>query len=386
MRRNAWIAALVIGLGGASAVVSFGGFLRPDSPLPDPGTFGGPQRPLTSAEASRFQRGRFLFDREFGLSHGLGPEFNGDSCRACHLDPAIGGAGGLDVNVFRFGRDGGGTLPFADLPGGQIASKLRRQDLPGREEVPSQADVFEQRQPPALFGIGLIEGITDLTILANEDPLDLNGDAIRGVARRIPIGGQEEVGKYGWKSQIPRIVDFVRDAMGAELGMTTPDDGRGFATVTDSDPNADPELSETDVQDLTFFLTLLGAPPRGGAAGNSLVALGELLFEQVGCAKCHIPSLMGSEGPVPLYSNLLLHDVQAPGFRGMAEPGAPVGFYRTPPLWGVGRTAPYWHDGRAETLTAAILAHDGEALLVRQAYELLNGSERQALELFLNDL
>lgn len=386
MRQNRWIFGLVAGSCAVFAVATYAGFLSPTSPIPDPGTFGGPRRQLTASEATRFQRGRFLFDREFGLSHGLGPEFNGDSCRACHLDPAIGGAGGLDVNVFRFGRDGAGTLPFMEVPGGQIASKLRRQDLVGREEVPSQADVFEQRQPPALFGIGLIEGIPAANIFANEDPGDLNGDGVRGVARRVTVGGVEEVGKYGWKAQVPRIVDFVRDAMGAELGMTTPDDARGFAALTDTDPNSDPELGEVDVQDLGFFLEMLAPPPRGGGADSPLVQLGALIFEQVGCVKCHTPALMGAEGPVPLFSDLLLHRVMPNTFRGMAEPGADVGFYRTPPLWGVSRTAPYLHDGRAETLSAAILAHDGEATLVREAYQALSGSERQALEVFLKDL
>ena len=34
-----------------------------------------------------------VFDRDFGLKRGLGPRFNGDSCRACHFEPAVGGAG-----------------------------------------------------------------------------------------------------------------------------------------------------------------------------------------------------------------------------------------------------------------------------------------------------
>jgi CxxC motif-containing protein (DUF1111 family) len=89
---------------------------------------------------------------------------------------------------------------------------------------------------------------------------------------------------------------------------------------------------------------------------------------------------------VPLYSNLLLHNVMPTGFRGMAEPGAGVGYYRTPPLWGIGDTAPYMHDGRAEDLDAAILAHDGEAAGVRSNYEALTPAAQQALILFLEDL
>ena len=36
---------------------------------------------------------------------------------------------------------------------------------------------------------------------------------------------------------------------------------------------------------------------------------GEDLFEEVGCSACHVPFLMGSDGPVHLYSDLLLHRV-----------------------------------------------------------------------------
>ena len=35
--------------------------------------------------------------------------------------------------------------------------------------------------------------------------------------------------------------------------------------------------------------------------------------------------------------------------------------FRTAPLWGVGATGPYLHDGRADTLDAAIRLHGGEA-------------------------
>jgi len=199
------------------------------------------------------------------------------------------------------------------------------------------------------------------------------------------VNGVIEIGRYGWKAQIPRISDFVGDAMFHELGITTPDDGRGFAIASDGDAVADPELSQAEVDDLTHFLHELPAPERGGST-NPQVAEGLAVFSQIGCAKCHTPSLPSPMGPVPLYSNLLLHNVMPTGFRGMAEPGAGVGYYRTPPLWGIGDTAPYMHDGRAEDLDAAILAHDGEAAGVRSNYEALTPAAQQALILFLEDL
>ncbi len=358
-----------------------------DSRAPLVGRPGGPSRALDSAEEARFLRGRALFDHDFRPSAGLGaPDLNADSCRACHADPVLGGAGALELNVSRFGRDGGGTGAFEDLPGGQTLSKLRPPRIAGREEYASdEADVFEQRQTPSILGAGAIEYISDDVILANEDPLDRDGDGVRGVARRLTIGGATEIGRFGWKAQVPRLADFVRDALGGELGLTTADDGRGFALLADGDARPDPEVEEVDVIDMAFFLGLLAPPRRTGSLAPN-VLMGELLFERVGCAKCHVPELQGVSGPVPLFSDLLLHRVWPADFRGMSEPGAGSGVYRTPPLWGVRTTAPYLHDGRASSLRAAIHAHDGEAFPARRAFEALPPGDAAAVIGFLEDL
>jgi len=334
---------------------------------------------------ARFAEGHRLFDKPFHRSEGLGvPEMNADSCRACHQDPVIGGAGGLELNVSRYGHEAGGV--FSNVPGGQGLSKLYPPYVEGREEHdPGTANVFEQRQTPSVLGDGLIDGISDSTILANEDPTDANLDGIFGVARILTVDGQPEVGRFGWKGQIPRLADFVRDAMGGELGITTPDDGRGFAFLSDADNVSDPEIPERDVTLLAYFLSNLPAPERKGGTDPGIAA-GETVFGSVGCATCHIPSLAGADGPVDLYSNLLLHNVMPPGYRGMSEPGAEMGFFQTPPLWGISDTAPYMHDGRASNLEAAILAHDGEAAGVIADYQLLTLQEQSDLLLFLEDL
>lgn len=351
-----------------------------------PAPSGDAQR-LSPEDAARLERGRVLFSRDFHRSSGLGtPEMNADSCRACHRDPVVGGAGGLELNVSRFARDHGGAGPYEDLPGGQTLSKLRPPHVLGREEyVPGGPDVFEQRQTPSLLGGGLIDGIPDASILQREDPLDLDGDGIRGVARRLTIDGVTELGRFGWKGQVPHLRDFVRDALGGELGLTTPDDRRGFALLSDADASADPELDQEAVDDLTFFLANLPAPVRA-ASLEPEVLRGEFLFSTLGCARCHVPFLEGARGPVWLYSDLLLHDVWPDTFRGMSEPGAGPGVYRTPPLWGVGTTAPYLHDGRASTLRAAILSHDGDARPARRGFELLSPADKNALIAFLEDL
>ncbi len=359
-----------------------------DPVIPGVGEPGGPERALTAAEEARFIVGLQLFDHDFVLSEGLGtPEMNADSCRACHQDPAIGGAGGLELNVSRFGFDHGGAGPFEDVAGGQGLSKFRPPTIDGREEYNAvEADVFEQRQTPSIFGAGLVDGISDSEILSNADPADLDSDGISGEARMIDVGGgATEVGRFGWKAQIPHLRDFINDAMAGECGITTPDNGRGFALVSDGDAVADPEFSDAQIDDMLFYMSLLAAPRRKNPTDPGVLR-GEIIFDNVGCTDCHIPTLMGASGPVPLYSDLLVHDIMGPDFRGMSEPGAPSGSFQTKPLWGVSETAPYMHDGRAETIQHAILAHDGEGKAAKVAYQALPALEKRALVGFVLDL
>jgi hypothetical protein len=60
--------------------------------------------------------------------------------------------------------------------------------------------------------------------------------------------------------------------------------------------------------------------------------------------------------------------------------------WRTPPLWGVRDSAPYMHDGRAETLLEAIVIHEGEAQRTRDRFLNLSLSDRHALLVFLETL
>jgi CxxC motif-containing protein (DUF1111 family) len=61
-------------------------------------------------------------------------------------------------------------------------------------------------------------------------------------------------------------------------------------------------------------------------------------------------------------------------------------------LWGIGLTAgvsggvAYLHDGRARSLSEAILWHDGEALTAKQAFVSMSAAQRAALLAFLATL
>jgi hypothetical protein len=87
-----------------------------------------------------------------------------------------------------------------------------------------------------------------------------------------------------------------------------------------------------------------------------------------------------------LYGDLKRHDMGP----GLAEPidevGTGASVFLTENLWGVGSTAPYLHDGRATTLTEAIIEHGGEAASSRDAFIALPIQAQRDLIAFLNNL
>lgn len=386
----------LLSLGGRSQFST--GLVPPDTPIPAVNEYGGPFRELSTEETLQFLRGREVFDRDFGHETGVGaltgadggPRYNGDSCRACHFDPVIGGAGPRGVNVMRHGIvDVDGLFSPPPTTPNTI---LHKEILVGFNPVEPTADinVFEQRQPPPAFGLGLIDAIADGTIQANEDPDDENSDGISGRAH-VTSGGR--VGRLGWKAQVPNIGEFIRDAMAAEIGLTLPDQtdqGLSFGITEDTDGVPDPELSLDEAQDLAFFLTMMAGPPRQSSATSEEAIAGEVLFDTVGCTKCHIPSLTatveGTEMAVPLFSDLLLHEILSATSPGIEDGDAGMGEFRTSPLWGLSQTAPYFHTGEADTIDEAILLHDGEAAPIVDAYESLTEEERDDLIAFLNSL
>lgn len=352
------------------------GLLVPGAAVPAVGEYGGPVAGLSDAQQAVFEAGRILFDTDFGISQGVGaPRYNGDSCRACHMDPVIGGAGPRSVNVMRHGiltDDGAFVVPAV----GTVLHKLSI--LPGNpNRAQPEANIFEPRQTPHLFGLGLIEGIPVSTILANADEADTNGDGISG---KPSWTDGARLGRFGWKAQVPTVAEFVRDAMSTELGMTVPTQDRlTFGKLWDDDGVADPEAPLGTLTAIETYLRFLGPPPRQAGEDTSL---GEALFETAGCADCHTPSLDG----VPLYSDLLLHELLPEGAVGIEDASANMREFRTAPLWGLAKTAPYLHDGSVDSIEDAILGHDGESTASRDTFAALSADDQAALLAFLGSL
>lgn len=374
------IIAFLESLGGRDQRSS--GLLEPDAPVPAHGAYGGPTRALAGDEAAQFLAGREVFDRDMALSEGLGPQFNGDSCRACHSAPTIGGASNLDLNVMRQSiRHGDGTT--LEPTGGTMAHRFAS-SVTDRPPVDPECNVFEWRQTPHVYGLGLIDRIEEATILAGEDPTDADGDGVMGRAHRLPDG---RIGRLGWKANVPSVEEFLRDAMTNEVGMSLPArDGQTFGATKDDDGAADPELGDADYDAILFFMKELAPPPR---AREDMAAedAGEQVFETIGCGACHTPSLPAADGtPVPLYSDLLLHDVASPDAVGIPAGEAGPRDFRTSPLWGIGKSAPYMHSGLAETLEQSILMHDAEGAKSRDAFNALDAADKDALVAFLRSL
>ena len=206
------------------------------------------------------------------------------------------------------------------------------------------------------------------------------------------------------------------------------------------DPDRDgycAELTEGDLDMAEWYL--LNHPRPGRSEISEDVMAGEKLFGKIGCASCHTPDwhlmahnpkakdytqrfdgdrrffdlqvshnaktnrlegklvkltkMMGSK-LVPkreavtvrgVYSDFKYHDL-GKDFHQLQYDGTKVKLFRTTPLWGVGTTAPYGHDGASLTLDSVIRRHGGEALDSRQMYAKLTGFQRYQVQEFLRSL
>ena len=364
---------------------------------------GDPLFGLTPQEFELFSIGLEDFLEVEDAEEGLGPAYNGTSCGGCHNVPAIGGispvaelrAGMVDANgrYSDFNPDAGSLFQLFSIPthGCQVV-------------IPAEANVIARRVPIPLFGAGLVDAIPDDTLLALADPLDLDRD---GVSGRAPIvedlaTGELRVGRFGWKSQQPTLLAFGADAYLNEMGITSdlfPNEqsfGISPELMRLCDPIPDPEdirdraTGRRGIDNFESFMQFLAPITRGPI--DVQVQAGELMFDAIGCVACHVPSLQ--TGPntnplfdrktVPLYSDLLLHDVGTGD--GIGQASAAPNEIRTPALWGLRFRRPLLHDGRAATVADAIRAHRVEAGLARQGFDDLDPAGRASLLAFLNSL
>lgn len=352
-----------------------------------------PFEDLPQEARARFSAGLIAFTRVETPASGLGPVFNGESCVECHSQPTVGGTS--DRSVSLIGRRGPEGYDAMEAHGGPLLQvrgiTTKECSTPG-EGIPLDV-VPRRRRTPPLYGAGLLDAIPEDAILAHADPDDADGDGVSG--RPAWIGGQ--VGRFGWKAQVADLEGFAARALFEELGITSPrhpEDVPPLGGAANCDRIADPEDGGTHVAALADFLRYLAPLPGAQEAAPAEVEQGARLFEEAGCARCHVPSLETgpSEIPaldrqaVPLYSDLLLHSMGPRLADGIEQGDARGDEFRTAPLWGLGARSQFLHDGRAPTIPAAIAQHDGEAAASRDRWLALGEDERRALLAFLGTL
>lgn len=364
--------------------------------------FGDPLPGLNPAEFELFQMGLDDFLEVEDAEEGLGPSFNGRSCAECHSIPAVGGSGTiLEIRAGR--RDDDGS--YRELAGGPVFQLFSVAPHGCQKIIPEEANVFSRRKSLPIFGDGLLEAIPDEALLARAEANTSHPDQIGGRPHMVldAFTNTVRVGRFGWKAQQATLMTFGAEAYRDEMGITNDLFGleapSGFDDERkdrDCDARPDPEDAREPVtrmrgiDNFPNFMRMLAPPPRGEQ--NGLTSAGERIFEEIGCASCHVAELTTGPArqqffdrkPVRAFTDLLLHDIGTGDDVPQGE--ASGGEFRTTPLWGVRFRAPFLHDGRAPTMEAAILAHRNQAERSRERFEALGSGERRALFAFLASL
>lgn len=419
------------------------------------------------------EAGRLLFTADFNRLDGAGrPETDGtgdprqrregveafnrvsgpdaNACSGCHNKPRVGGGGDNVANVFVLAQRFGFVDDFTQVD-------------PVRGEIPGTLSaVGNERNTPGMWGAGAIE------MLAREMTADLH--AIRDRALRLarqmrrsttlsletkgvyfgkitarPDGTVDSsavegvdadliIKPFHQKGVVVSLRQFTNSAFNHHHGMQPVE---RFGRDTDPDRDGVPnELTEGDITAATLFQASLAFPgqviPRHPKRAMA-VYRGEQLFEKIGCAHCHRPTLelntryytepnpynppgnlrpqdvpqairldltRDGEHPRPrltargtilvrAYTDLKRHDLgDDPRIHNerIVQGGVPTRVFLTKRLWGVASEPPFLHNGRATLLTDAIDAHGGEAADARRAFWSLPEYDRACVIEFLKSL
>ncbi len=374
-----------------------------------------------------------------------GPDAN--SCSSCHMLPRLGGGGDNATNVFVLAD----RFEFVNFDGSEAEGG----------EAHSLRSVGNERTSIGLFGSGYIE------LLAREMTADLHtirDDARRraresgwpttaalmtkgvdfgritarpdGTIRTDEIEGVDDdliIRPFMQKGTIVSLREFTVKAMNQHMGMQA-SERFGDAVDHDADGVVD-ELFRGDVTALSLFQATLPAPGRvlpANPDARRAAERGEMLFESLGCAACHIPELplysavysepnpfnpsgklqafevsdpfeidltsigdaseferRAADGAVmlPVFTDLKRHSMgEILNNETLEEEGVPTDEWLTRKLWGFSAEPPFLHHGRATLISEAILAHGGEAQSARDAFAALSEQDRAAVVEFLKTL
>jgi CxxC motif-containing protein (DUF1111 family) len=351
-----------------------------------------------------FNDNRFIFEEVEGISDGLGPTYNAQSCRECHQNVVTGGAS--QVTEHRTGRLQNGQF-FESLGGSLIQSRATHPDM--AERIAFQDDIRTFRISTNTLGNGFVEAISNTTL---EGIRDAQPVGLRGTLLIVPVleaNSRGRYGRFGWKNQHASLESFSADAYLNEMGITTPtfpdENTSSGRDVRDYDSVADPEDDGVDAVAFANFMRSTKAPPRGPI--TAAVTSGEGHFRQAGCAACHIATIRTAplntsinggkllvraalaDKLIHPYSDFLLHDIGT----GDGIPVLPTSEFastasqiRTAPLWGLRTRNRLMHDGLSFTREDAIRRHGRQALRARTLYDALLPAQKIELLAFLDSL
>ncbi|MCL6523692.1 MAG: c-type cytochrome [Thermoflavifilum sp.] len=409
-------------------------------------SFSHPIPGLSSWDSYVHEKGDQLFEQNFvaapaPLFGGLGPVFNNVSCISCHHNDGKGTPSFGAVNSSMLMRV---SLPGEDAHGGPIpvpgfGLQIQDRSLLGvQPEAKVSVDyhdslvyypdgswvklhvptytihnpyislpsgvMFSPRMAPPVFGMGLLARVPEAEILSHADPQDADGDGIRGHPNYVydPVLGQQVLGRFGLKANVGSLLTQVASAFQQDMGITNtvfPEENVIGQPQADG-LHDDPELADSLLQAVKFYVETLAVPARRNVS-DPTVRTGEQLFTQIGCAKCHLPTLYTatdvrfpalSHQRIHPYTDLLLHDMGSALADGRPDYQASGQEWRTAPLWGIGLfpktngLAFYLHDGRAQSIEEAIIWHGGEAQQAKEHFMQLSAAQRQAVIAFLQSL
>ena len=385
---------------------------------------------------------------------GLGPLFNANTCISCHPNNAIGSVyndkGQIsrayvirlsvpstgfteDKNTLKYNGfipeptygsqisiNSVGNVPFEAKPhivyekikitypdGKEIYLSKPKQNL--KDEITSlnygslhQDVIISKRLAPALVGLGLLEQISDKTILAQEDINDSNHDGISGKANIVysPEFKDFRVGRYTWKASVASVLHQSAAAAHNDMSLTNPFFKTNNCTNIQKEcldaPKGDTARAGTPfdlplyrLEAISFYLKNLKIPKSTITEKE-----GENIFNELSCVKCHTPSYTLDNGyKIKPFTDLLLHDMGEGLSDGRSEFKANAKEWRTAPLWSIGKyklatgkEPELLHDGRAKSIEEAILWHGGEAITSRNLFMKLSKKEREALIAYINEL
>ncbi|MGD9658598.1 MAG: di-heme oxidoredictase family protein [Methylocystis sp.] len=422
--------------------MALAGAARYEAYSPESEAFIQPIEGLDAHHAASFRKGSGIFRQAWiiGPSQdhpdfvGLGPLYNRLSCIACHVKNGRGAAPDSENGVARTmaarlsveGRDAHGG-PRAHP---HYGAQLNPEGVPGVagegqaivdyaefDETLSDGETITLRRPtlsfrnlaygalgpetktslrnaPPVFGLGLLESVSETEILAGKGKPNL----VFSVET-----GRKSLGRFGLKANQPNLKQQIANAFVEDIGVTSslfPAESCAPTQTGCLGSASKPELTDVQLEAVGIYIRAL-APPARRNLDDPRVVDGESLFHAIGCSNCHRetlhvagfalqPALNGVA--IHPYTDLLLHDLGEGLADGREDFDAGPRDWRTPPLWGLGLAgkggdgANFLHDGRARTPAEAILWHGGEAQSSADAFRNLLKPQRHALLAFLNSL